>query len=99
MTDAINLAAQHLSLRDGMRAIVIASDGSPDSRETALNAAARAKAMRIDIITIRTPDADREFLQQIASRPDLAIQVMENMLASGIAKAANLLTSGESGAS
>ncbi len=91
MTDAIELATNHLRALDGTRAMVIVTDGEPNSRETCLAAADQAKAAGIDIITIGTDDADIAFLSQLSTRTDLAIVVAAHQLKSGIATAVNLL--------
>ena len=91
MTDAIEMATNNLRPLNGTRAMVIVTDGEPNSRETSLAAAEGAKAAGIDIITIGTDDADIAFLAQLSTRPDLAIAVAAHRLQSGIATAVNLL--------
>lgn len=91
MTDAIAMAVAELRNLDGVRAIVIVTDGMPDNQETALEAARHAKEIGIDIIAIGTDDADRAFLQRLASRSDLALKVPRVELQSGVAGAAKLL--------
>ncbi len=91
MTDAIERATAELQDTEGIRAIVIVTDGMPDNQHTALVAAKRAKSSAIDIIVIGTDDADQAFLQQIASRSDLAVKVPRTELQSGVADAARLL--------
>jgi molecular chaperone DnaK len=91
MTDGIEAAAAELENGAGVRAIVIVTDGVPDNPETALRAARRAKESGIDIIAIGTDDADQRFLQQIASRAELAVKVARTELQSGVAGAAKLL--------
>jgi len=91
MTAGIELAVEELTSRNGARAIVLVTDGAPDDRGSAIRAAEHAKASGIDIITIGTDDADIDFLRQLASRTDLAIDVSKKMLADGISAAAKLL--------
>lgn len=93
MTDAIEMAAKKLQLREGTRAIVIVTDGMPNSKETCLSAAARAKAAGIEIITIGTDGADVAFLQRLSTRADLAVAVEAHELKGGITHAATLLPS------
>jgi uncharacterized protein YegL len=71
--------------------MVIATDGQPDNVHEAHNAAAKAKADKIDIITIGTDDADRSFLEKLASRTDLGIKVSVQQFQASISAASNLL--------
>lgn len=91
MTEGLTIAVEKLSSDAGSRAIVVVTDGMPDSQESALEVARRAKEMGIDIIAIGTDDADREFLSKLASRGDLAIHVPSGLLAQSMASAAKLL--------
>jgi hypothetical protein len=65
----------------------------PDSRDAALDAANRAKRANIDIMTIGTDDADRSFLEEIATRKELAAKVARAQLEQGIVSMARLLPS------
>jgi Mg-chelatase subunit ChlD len=91
MTDAILLALQKMSDRKGYRAVVIVTDGMPDSQETALEAAQEAKANGIDILTIGTDDADRDFLAKLASKTDLSVKVSSDRLEQGVTSMAKML--------
>jgi Ca-activated chloride channel family protein len=91
MADAINLATEELNALSGVRAIVIATDGMPDNRNSTLSAARIARDAGIDVIAIGTDDADREFLGKIASRSDLAVKVSRSELKNEITAAARLL--------
>jgi Mg-chelatase subunit ChlD len=91
MTDVILLALQRMSDRKGYRAVVIVTDGMPDSQETALEAAQEAKANGIDILTIGTDDADRDFLAKLASKTELSVKVLSERLEQGITSMAKLL--------
>lgn len=93
MTDAIEMASRKLQLQEGTRAIVIVTDGMPNSKETCLSAAARAKSAGIEIITIGTDGADVDFLQRLSTRSDLAVAVAAHELKGGITHAATLLPS------
>jgi Ca-activated chloride channel homolog len=93
MSDGIEKAATELNKVAGVRAMVIVTDGAPDSPGAALAAASRAKESGIDIIAIGTDDADRAFLEKIASRSDLAMKVHSAQLQSGITDAARMLPS------
>ena len=91
MTDAILLALQKMSDRKGYRAVVIVTDGMPDSQETALEAAQEAKANGIDILTIGTDDADRDFLAKLASKTELSVKVSSDRLEQGVTSMAKML--------
>lgn len=91
MSEGIEKAAEDLIKQPGVKAMVVVTDGVPDSPEAALAAARRAKDAGIDIIAIGTDDADRAFLEKIASRSDLAVKVANAQLESGIAGAARML--------
>ncbi|RLF38548.1 MAG: hypothetical protein DRN12_08250 [Thermoplasmata archaeon] len=91
MTDAILLALQKMSDRKGYRAMVIVTDGMPDSQETASDAAREAKANGIDILTIGTDDADRDFLAKLASKTELSVKVLSDRFEEGITSMAKML--------
>ena len=91
MTDAILLALQTMSDRKGYRAMVIMTDGMPDSQETALDAAQEAKANGIDILTIGTDDADSDFLAKLASKTELSVKVSSDRLEQGVTSMAKML--------
>jgi len=94
MADAISLAKDNLKkgrIKDP-RAIVIATDGEPNSKTAALLQAGLAKKNGVDIIAIGTDDADRAFLKKLASRSDLAEKVSQTNFGTGIAQTANKLT-------
>ena len=91
MTGALLLATEKLSDKTGFRVIVIATDGMPDNRGSALQAAQQAKKNSIDIIAIGTDDADQTFLKKLASRLGLGIKVNSNFFAKAIADVSKLL--------
>lgn len=74
-----------------LNAVVVVTDGQPNSREAALRAAESLKQRHVDILCIGTDDADRSFLAQLATRPDLAIHVEPENLRASIGQASNLL--------
>jgi len=92
MAAAINLATEKFADRNGEKIICLVTDGMPDSRDAALNAANRAKRANIDIMTIGTDDADRSFLEKIATRKELAAKVARAQLEQGIVSMARLLS-------
>jgi Mg-chelatase subunit ChlD len=91
MAEAIHIASQRLRSRSGLRIIVIVTDGMPDSKEKALYEAEQAKKARIDIITIGTDDADRDFLSKLASRTELGMKVSKEELEQSIASSVKML--------
>ncbi len=92
MAGGIRLAANKLQDESSrLRAMLVVTDGQPDSREDALSEAEQAKRHKIDIITIGTDDADRAFLKRLASRTELSVMVSSHQLAEGIASTAKML--------
>ena len=91
MAAAINLATEKFADRNGEKIICLVTDGMPDSRDAALEAANRAKQANIDIMTIGTDDADRYFLEQIATKKELAAKVSRDQLAQSMVSMAKLL--------
>jgi|PersoiStandDraft_1058852.scaffolds.fasta_scaffold07731_6 Mg-chelatase subunit ChlD len=91
MASAIRLATEHLGSDEGERAIVLVTDGFPDSESKALAAAAKAKRQAVTIIAIGTDDADREFLARLASATELSRKVSREELHVAITDAARLL--------
>ncbi len=91
MAAAIELATEQFGRRQGHRAMVLVTDGYPDSAEAALRAAEEAKRSGITIIAIGTDDADRNFLKKLATASQLATTVPDAELGMAIASAASLL--------
>lgn len=91
MTDALQLGVERLALINGMRAIVVVTDGMPNDPTGVLSVARRAKDNGIEIIAIGTDDADRGFLSKLTSRSDLTMKVSSQLLAQSIASAAKML--------
>lgn len=91
MAAAINLAGSKLADRQGPRAIVLVTDGYPDSADSALAAAREAKRHDITIIAIGTHDADDDFLKKLATASGLATTVADSELEVAISSAARLL--------
>jgi Mg-chelatase subunit ChlD len=96
MTAAIKTAHAKVKGFPGTKVIVIATDGMPDNVKSSLEAAQRAKADGIDIISIGTEDADQEYLKKLASRTELSSKVSSDRLAQAITDASLLLTSPKS---
>jgi Mg-chelatase subunit ChlD len=91
MAAAIKLATEQFGRSQGLRAMVLVTDGYPDDAEAALSAAKDAKRRDITIIAIGTDDADRNFLKKLASASELATTVPDAELKVAIASAARLL--------
>ncbi|MFO7803294.1 MAG: VWA domain-containing protein [Desulfovermiculus sp.] len=94
MAEALELSAEKFPSSSRGRAVVVVTDGMPDSADAVLKAAKRLRSLGIDIITIGTNDADQGFLEQIASRKELAVHVPRKHLELGIKTAAKLLPDG-----
>jgi Mg-chelatase subunit ChlD len=91
MAAAIKMAHEQLKKLEGMKSVVIATDGEPDNIPAALKAAQQAKDDGIDFITIGTDDADQKFLERLATRKELGSKVTKEAFASTIASASDLL--------
>ncbi len=74
-----------------LNAVVVVTDGQPNSRDAALKAAEPLKQRGIEILCIGTDDADRKFLAKLATRSDLAIHVESENLRMSIGQASHLL--------
>ena len=94
LAKAIELATDELRGRRVPIAMVVITDGMPDDEGNALAAARKAKEIGIDIITVGTDDADRRFLEKLASRADLSVVVRQSELGSGIGSASKMLPRG-----
>jgi Mg-chelatase subunit ChlD len=91
MAGGIEIATYKLRERGGPRAMVIVTDGQPNSTEAAIAAADKAKEIGIDIIAIGTDDADQDLLGRLTSREGLSSIVSGNELGRGIASSAKML--------
>lgn len=90
MREAIDLASEQLGTI-GRRQILVATDGMPDRPEETLEAAERAKQSGIEILTIGTDDADKTFLERVASTPKQARKVEQRNFLEGIRDMTKLL--------
>jgi uncharacterized protein with von Willebrand factor type A (vWA) domain len=84
------LLASSLGPRAG-DTLVVVTDGAVDDLKSTLSLATKLKATGVEILAIGTDDADRAFLSQIASRPDLGMKVASNDLRRAITDASRLL--------
>ena len=91
MAKGIQISIQYLSDKIGERVICVVTDGQPDNKEATLNAASEAKRLGIEIMTLGVDGADKSFLEQLATRKELAVKVEINQLQQGIASMAKML--------
>lgn len=74
-----------------LAAVVVVTDGQPNSCEDALRSAAVLKQKGIEILCIGTDDADKAFLDQLATRKELALHVEAENIRTSIGQATRLL--------
>lgn len=74
-----------------LTAVVVVTDGQPNSCEDALRSAAVLKQRGIEILCIGTDDADKAFLDQLATRKELALHVVADNIRTSIGQATRLL--------
>lgn len=91
MAAALRLAAEHLDDTRPARAVILATDGMPDSRPETEAAANALKARGVEIITVMTEDADIDFLARLATRSDLVTVAKPHELRSALRSAASKL--------
>jgi vacuolar-type H+-ATPase subunit F/Vma7 len=71
--------------------VVVVTDGAVDNPQMTLALGAKLKAAGVEILAIGTDDADKAFLSELASRPDLGIMVVSQNLRQAITDASRLL--------
>lgn len=91
MAAAIKIARDNLSEKVGKKVICLVTDGMPDDKKAALEAANELRTQGIEIMTIGTDDADKEFLEELATRKELSCKVVREQLESGIISMAKML--------
>jgi Mg-chelatase subunit ChlD len=74
-----------------LAAVVVVTDGEPNSQEDALRSAAVLKQKGVEILCIGTDDADEAFLDELATRKDLAVHVQASTVGTAIRDSARLL--------
>src|SRR6266404_2503886 len=89
MHEGLSLAAS-LAPRAG-DTIVVVTDGAVDDPQGTLALGTKLKSAGVEILAIGTDDADKSFLSQLASRPDLGIKVASTSLRRAITDASRLL--------
>lgn len=88
MAPALRLATARLRFRRGRRVVLLITDGMPDNREAAIDAARTAHALGVSVIAVGTDGADEAFLRALTPRPELASVVAPDALGEGVAGAA-----------
>ena len=91
MAQALLLATRQLRRRRGDKTILLVTDGMPDSREAALDAARLARAQGITVIAIGIGRADEAFLAALTPKPELAVKVELRQLEETMGDAAKVL--------
>jgi len=91
MAEGIILSIEKMYSIKGLRSIVIVTDGFPNNQSDALDAAKNAKETGIEIITIGTDDADKDFLAKLASNQSMSMKVSRELLSKSIASAVLML--------
>ena len=74
-----------------LTAVVVVTDGQPNSCEDALRSAAVLKQRGIEILCIGTDDADKAFLDKLATRKELALHVVADNIRTSFGQATRLL--------
>jgi Mg-chelatase subunit ChlD len=87
LTAGLDLAGKFKKLT----AVVVVTDGQPNNPKSALQSAAVLKQNGVEIICIGTDDADKTFLDQLATRKDLAVHVKAESIRTSVGQAAKLL--------
>ncbi|MGQ3684178.1 MAG: vWA domain-containing protein [Candidatus Loosdrechtia sp.] len=92
MTEAIQIARNNLLQKAGEKVICIVTDGMPDDKKATLEAANELRTQGIEIMTIGTDDADKEFLEELATSKKLSRKVLRDQLEQGIISMAKMLS-------
>ncbi|OGL51523.1 MAG: hypothetical protein A3G31_03450 [Candidatus Schekmanbacteria bacterium RIFCSPLOWO2_12_FULL_38_15] len=91
MAAAVQIARDKLLDKAGEKVICIVTDGMPDDKKATLEAANEVRTQGIEIMTIGTDDADKEFLEELATRKELSRKVLRDQLEQGIVAMAKML--------
>lgn len=83
----LDLAAKFKTLA----AVIVVTDGQPNSADDALRSAAILKQRGIEILCIGTDDADKDFLDRLATRKELALHVGAESIRKSLSQASLLL--------
>jgi Mg-chelatase subunit ChlD len=88
------MARNHVEPGTEKDVIVVITDGQDGLPQETLAIASEVKAMGVEILVIGTDDADQDFIQQLASRPDLGLKVDRALWTAAISEASRLLNRG-----
>lgn len=91
MAGALLMAVRKLRSRGGTRVVCLVTDGIPDDKASAFKAAHSLAVAGVDIMTLGTDDADKDFLDRVATTPGSSIKVPRQELQQGIKNMALLL--------
>lgn len=91
MAAAIQIARDSLADKAGEKVICLVTDGMPDDKKAALEAANELRTQGVEIMAIGTDDADKEFLEELATRKELSLMVLRDQLERGIISMAKML--------
>ncbi len=97
LSEALQLAREQLAQADRARYIVLLTDGYPDSGESALEEAAKAREEGIEIVAIGTGDADQDYLRKLASTDAGSIFARSGELVSTFGHIARVIAGGGRG--
>ena len=87
-------STRHEGCENALRFVVLLTDGMPNNRRGALNAAQSCHDDGIDIVTIGTSAADRKFLAQLASTDQANIFAQSGQLVEVFGSIAQQITEG-----
>lgn len=91
MAAAIQIAGDKLLEKAGEKVICVVTDGMPDDKKATLEAANEIRMQGVEIMTIGTDGADKEFLEELATRKELSLKVLRDQLERGIVSMAKML--------
>lgn len=91
MASAIQIARDRLADKAGEKVVCLITDGMPDDKKATLEAANELRTQGIAIMAIGTDDADKEFLETLATRKELSFKVLRDQLERGIISMAKML--------
>ncbi|GJQ23929.1 MAG: VWA domain-containing protein [Planctomycetia bacterium] len=88
---AIQIAKDNFADKTGEKVIYLVTDGMPDDKKAVIEAAHEIRAQGVEIMTLGTDDADKEFLEELATRKELSLKVLRDQLERGIISMAKML--------
>lgn len=91
MAAAIQIARESFADTAGEKVVCLVTDGMPDDKKATIEAANELRTQGVEIMTIGTDDADKEFLEKLATRKELSLMVLRDQLERGIISMAKML--------